>query len=33
VDELSIYLVLALFGSGTRLFEHLGRGHINLETI
>ena len=31
VDELSIHLVPVLFGSGTRLFEHLGDGHIQLE--
>jgi dihydrofolate reductase len=33
VDELSIHLVPVLFGSGTRLFEHLGSKHIQLETI
>ncbi len=32
VDEISIHLVPVLFGSGTRLFEHLGSGHIQLET-
>jgi dihydrofolate reductase len=31
VDELSIHLVPVLFGSGTRLFEHLGDQHIQLE--
>lgn len=33
VDELSIHLVPVLFGSGTRLFEHLNSKHISLETI
>jgi dihydrofolate reductase len=32
VDEISIHLVPVLFGSGTRLFEHLGGEHISLET-
>jgi dihydrofolate reductase len=32
VDEISIHLVPVLFGSGTRLFEHLGKEHIQLET-
>lgn len=32
VDEISIHLVPVLFGSGTRLFEHLGSEHIQLET-
>lgn len=32
VDEISIHLVPVLFGSGTRLFEHLGNEHIQLET-
>jgi dihydrofolate reductase len=32
VDEISIHLVPVLFGSGTRLFERLGSGHIQLET-
>jgi dihydrofolate reductase len=31
VDELSIHLVPVLFGSGTRMFEHLGDQHIQLE--
>jgi dihydrofolate reductase len=31
VDELSIHLVPLLFGSGTRLFEHLGDQHVQLE--
>jgi dihydrofolate reductase len=32
VDEISIHLVPVLFGSGTRLFEHLGKEHIQHET-
>jgi len=32
IDEISIHLVPVLFGSGTRLFEHLGSEHIQLET-
>src|SRR5215216_7650561 len=32
VDEISIHLVPVLFGSGTRMFEHLGGGHVQLET-
>jgi dihydrofolate reductase len=32
VDEISIHLVPVLFGSGTRLFEHLSNEHIQLET-
>ena len=32
VDEISIHLVPVLFGSGIRLFEHLGNEHIQLET-
>jgi dihydrofolate reductase len=31
VDE--IHLVPVLFGSGTRMFEHLGGGHLQLEPI
>jgi dihydrofolate reductase len=31
VDEIQIHLVPVLFGSGTRLFEHLGDHHIQLE--
>lgn len=31
VDELSIHLVPVLFGSGTRMFEHLGDQHLRLE--
>ena len=33
VDEISIHLVPVLFGSSTRLFEHLGSEHIQLETV
>jgi len=33
VDEISIHLVPVLFGSGTRMFEHLGSKHIQLETV
>jgi dihydrofolate reductase len=32
VDEIGVHLVPVLFGSGTRMFEHLGGGHIRLET-
>ena len=32
VDEISIHLVPVLFGSGIRLFEHLGSEHVQLET-
>jgi dihydrofolate reductase len=31
VDEIQIHLVPVLFGSGTRLFDHLGSEHIQLE--
>ena len=33
VDELSIHLVPVLFGGGTRMFEHLGGGHLQLENL
>ena len=33
IDEISIHLVPVLFGSGTRLFEHLDSEHIALEII
>jgi riboflavin biosynthesis pyrimidine reductase len=33
VDEVSIHLVPVLFGSGIRLFEHLGSEHVQLETL
>lgn len=32
VDEISIHLVPVLFGDGTRMFEHLGSEHFQLET-
>ena len=31
VDEVSIHLVPVLFGDGTRMFEHLGDRHVQLE--
>jgi dihydrofolate reductase len=33
IDEISIHLVPIVFGSGTRLFEHLNGEHIALETL
>jgi dihydrofolate reductase len=33
VDEIGVHLVPVLFGSGTRMFEHLGGEHIQLEPI
>jgi dihydrofolate reductase len=33
VDEVSVHVVPVLFGSGIRLFEHLGSEHIPLETV
>ena len=33
VDEISIHLVPVLFGGGTRMFEHLGDKHIQLEPL
>jgi dihydrofolate reductase len=33
VDELSIHLIPVLFGGGTRMFEHLGDGHVQLEHL
>ena len=32
VDEIGVHLVPVLFGSGTRMFEHLGGEHVQLET-
>jgi len=32
VDEIQIHLVPVLFGGGTRMFEHLGGEHLQLET-
>lgn len=31
VDEIELHLVPVLFGSGSRMFEHLGDGHVHLE--
>jgi len=33
IDEISVHLVPVLFGSGTRMFEHLGDEHIQLEPM
>jgi dihydrofolate reductase len=33
IDEISIHLVPVLFGSGLRLFEHLGSDHLPLEVV
>ncbi len=33
IDEISIHLVPVLFGSGIRMFEHLGSERIQLETV
>lgn len=33
VDEIGIHLVPVLFGDGLRLVDHLGNGHIQLETL
>lgn len=33
VDEVSIHLVPVLFGAGTRMFDHLGPEHIQLEAV
>ena len=33
LDELSIHLIPVLFGSGTRMFDHLGNGHVQLEHL
>ena len=33
LDEIQIHLVSTLLGSGVRLFEHLGDGRIELETV
>jgi dihydrofolate reductase len=33
IDEISLHVVPVLFGSGTRLFEHLDSEHISLEII
>ena len=33
IDEISIHLVPVLLGSGTRMFEHLGEEHNQLESV
>lgn len=33
IDEISIHLVPVLFGGGTRLFDKLGKEHIQLEPV
>jgi dihydrofolate reductase len=33
VDEIQIHLVPVLFGSGTRMFDDLHKGHIQLEAV
>lgn len=33
VDEIFIHLVPVLFGSGTRFYEHVSGGHVQLETV
>jgi dihydrofolate reductase len=33
VDELQVHLVPVLFGGGTRIFEHLGDEHLQLEPL
>jgi dihydrofolate reductase len=33
IEEIAIHLVPVLFGSGTRMFEHLGSEHIRLEPM
>jgi dihydrofolate reductase len=33
LDEISIHLVPVLFGSGTRMFEDLHKGHVRLEVV
>ena len=33
VDEVSLHLVPILFGEGTRMFENLGDGHLELEPV
>ena len=32
-DEVSVHLVPVLFGGGTRMFERLGRGQIQLKIV
>ncbi|WP_344810126.1 dihydrofolate reductase family protein [Microlunatus ginsengisoli] len=33
VDEISVHLVPVLFGAGTRMFDHLGLRHRQLEAL
>ncbi len=33
VDELSVHVVPVLFGAGTRMFDHLGTDHLQLEAL
>jgi riboflavin biosynthesis pyrimidine reductase len=33
VDEIGIHLVPVLFGEGSRLLDHIGNGHIQLEVL
>jgi dihydrofolate reductase len=33
VDEIQLHVAPVLFGSGTRMFEHLGDAHIRLEPL
>jgi dihydrofolate reductase len=33
VDEISLHVVPVLFGSGTRMFEDLHKGHVRLEAV
>lgn len=33
VDEIKIHLAPVLFGSGTRMFQDIGDGHLQLETV
>jgi len=33
VDEIVIHIVPVLFGTGTRMFEDMGIGHLQLEPI
>lgn len=33
VDEISVHVVPVLFGAGTRMFDHLGTEHLQLEAL
>ena len=33
VDEIQLHIVPVLFGSGTRMFEDMGVGHLQLEPV